>query len=107
MEFVAIISTIDNKHNAQTIADHLISNHLAACVTILPAIESVFFWNNRQCHEKEILLLIKSTVQKEQEIINVLQEIHPYDIPEIISLPIRKGSKKYLDWIAQYVSAGD
>jgi|TARA_B100001079_G_scaffold256195_1_gene252459 periplasmic divalent cation tolerance protein len=105
MKYVLILSTVSKIEDAQTIANHLVSNRMAACVNFIPNLESVYKWKNKVCKENEFLLMIKTTANKETNVYDSLSEIHPYDTPEIITLPIQNGSKDYLDWISESVES--
>ncbi|HJM11781.1 MAG TPA: divalent-cation tolerance protein CutA [Candidatus Marinimicrobia bacterium] len=105
MKYVLILSTVSKIEDAQTIANHLVSNSMAACVNFIPNLESVYKWKNKVCKENEFLLMIKTTANKETNVYDSLSEIHPYDTPEIITLPIQNGSKDYLDWISESVES--
>jgi periplasmic divalent cation tolerance protein len=105
MKYVLILSTVSKIEDAQTIANHLVSNSMAACVNFIPNLESVYKWKNQVCKENEFLLMIKTTANKETNVYDSLSEIHPYDTPEIITLPIQYGSKDYLDWISESVES--
>jgi periplasmic divalent cation tolerance protein len=105
MKYVLILSTVSKIEDAQTIANHLVSNSMAACVNFIPNLESVYKWKNQVCKENEFLLMIKTTANKETNVYDSLSEIHPYDTPEIITLPIQNGSKDYLDWISESVES--
>ena len=105
MEYVLILSTVGKKEDAQTIANHLVSNRTAACVNIIPNLESVYTWENKLCQENEFLLMIKTTANNEINVYEYLLDVHPYDTPEIISLPIQNGSKAFLKWIRESVKS--
>ncbi len=105
MEFVMILSTIGTKTDAQTIAKKLIDSKKAACVNIIPGIQSVYEWEGELCNENEILLFIKTTKENEKNVYRLIDDIHPYETPEIISLPILHGSKDYLNWISASVKS--
>ncbi|MDP7512369.1 MAG: divalent-cation tolerance protein CutA [Candidatus Marinimicrobia bacterium] len=105
MKYVLILSTVSKIEDAQTIANHLVSNSMAACVNFIPNLESVYKWKNKVCKENEFLLMIKTTANKETNVYDSLSEIHPYDTPEIITLPIQNGSKDYLNWISESVES--
>ena len=105
MEYVLILSTVDKKEDAQTIANHLVSNRTAACVNIIPNLESVYTWENKLCQENEFLLMIKTTANNEINVYEYLLDVQPYDTPEIISLPIQNGSQAFLKWIRESVKS--
>lgn len=105
MEFVLILSTIGTETDAQTIAEKLITSKNAACVNIIPGIQSVYEWKGKMCNDTEILLLIKTTKENENDVYRLIGDLHPYETPEIISLPIIHGSKDYLNWIRASVKS--
>lgn len=92
-------STAPNETIANEIAHHLINAKLAACVNLIPHVKSIYHWNNEIVEDNEILMMIKSEKSKQQNLIDTLIEIHPYDTPEVIIIPIENGFKGYLYWI--------
>jgi periplasmic divalent cation tolerance protein len=95
-----VLITVPTRVIARSIARHLIENGLAACVNLVPSIESIYSWENKIQTDEEILLIVKARAEKvESELIPAVKSIHPYDVPEIIALPITAGSQSYLDWI--------
>ncbi len=88
-------------------AEALVESKLAACVNLLSGIQSVYRWEGKVETAREVLLLIKSTAARFDELRDRITELHSYDTPEVIALPITAGSDKYLDWIrGETVSAG-
>lgn len=92
-------STTPNETTANEIAHYLINAKLAACVNLIPQVKSIYCWNNEIIEDNEILMMIKSEKSKQQNLIDTLVEIHPYDTPEVIIIPIENGFKGYLNWI--------
>lgn len=86
---------------ARHLAGLLISRRLAACVQILPGLESHYRWEGKKETSKEILLLIKTRRLLYKRLEKTILANHPYKVPEIICLPITRGSKTFLDWISQ------
>lgn len=84
---------------AKKIATSLIENRLAACVQMIPTIRSMYMWDNMLQDETESLLLIKSESSKYQEISQLVKTIHPYEIPEIVEIPIQYADELYKKWI--------
>ena len=84
---------------AQRIARHLIAEKLAACVNILPGVQSVYEWEGQIETAQEHLLLIKSPQRRYPEIEAAIKALHPYQLPEIIAVAIERGSDEYLTWI--------
>ena len=101
MKYCCVLSTVPNIKKARTLAGLLISKRLAACVQILPSLESHYRWRGKKEISKEILLLIKTKAPLYKKLEKTLLENHPYEVPEIVCLPIAKGSKSYLDWISK------
>lgn len=92
-------STAPNETIANEIVHYLINAKLAACVNLIPQVKSIYHWNNEIIEDNEILMIIKSEESKQQKLIDTLVEIHPYDTPEVIIIPIENGFKGYLNWV--------
>lgn len=92
-------STAPNEQVANKIARYLINAKLAACVSLIPSVKSIYHWKNEIIEDNEILMMIKSEKTKQQKLIDTIVEIHPYDIPEVIIIPIEDGFKDYFSWI--------
>lgn len=97
--FEIILCTCPDKDTAKKLARLLVSNNLAACVNILPGITSVYTWEDQIETVQEHLLLIKSIYTRYQDIETLLFKHHPYEVPEIIAVPIERGLPEYLEWI--------
>ena len=98
-ESIVVLMTAANGEEAARLADLLIGAHLAACVQILPEIESVYRWEGKIERQAETLLLAKTTRSKFEELEREVRALHSYDTPEIIALPIVAGSARYLEWL--------
>jgi len=98
MSHALILAACPTKESAKTIASKLVEERLAACVQMLP-IDSVYLWQGRICDGSETLLLIKSKAERFEAISAQIQALHPYEVPEIILLPITDGLPSYLAWI--------
>src|SRR3954447_15326631 len=94
-----VLSTAGSEDEARKIARHLVENHLAACVNIVPQMESLYRWQGKIQSSREWLLLIKSNAKKFPEIKQAIAELHSYDLPECIALAIEDGSREYLEWL--------
>lgn len=99
-----IFVTTSNKKEANRIAKSLIAKKLAACVNIIDKIESIFWWQGKTDKAREALLIIKTKRKLINKLIKKVKELHSYDVPEIIALPIIAGNKAYLDWIHESTS---
>ncbi len=94
-----VLSTIDSKAGAEQIAHHLVEERLAACVNIISDITSVYKWKGALERATESLMVIKSTQKRLPRLIERIKELHPYELPEVIALPIEGGHPPYLEWI--------
>lgn len=98
---VAVLVTCPNRASAKKLADALIGRKLAACVNILPEVQSVFRWKGKTERAAECLLIIKAAHGRLLALQRAVIAIHPYDVPEIIALPIVAGYRPYLNWVRQ------
>ena len=96
-----VFSTIDDVHKAQQLATTLVSGKLAACVNIIPSVWSVYHWQGTVEKAVENLLIIKTSEERLDELMDRLRELHPYDLPEIIALPVETGLPEYLRWVVE------
>jgi periplasmic divalent cation tolerance protein len=94
-----VFCTIDSADAARKLARRLVQDRLAACVNIIENVTSVYKWEGRIEEDAELLLVIKTQDSRLQELMDRISEIHPYDVPEILSWPVQKGSKAYLEWV--------
>ncbi|HVS83461.1 MAG TPA: divalent-cation tolerance protein CutA [Pyrinomonadaceae bacterium] len=98
-EAIVVLMTAANQDEASRIAEMLVGARLAACVQILPEIESVYRWQGEVQREKEILLLAKTTRSRFDELESQVRAMHSYETPEIIAVPITAASEPYLKWL--------
>ncbi|MBF0264002.1 MAG: divalent-cation tolerance protein CutA, partial [Gammaproteobacteria bacterium] len=84
-------------------AENIVAQRLAACVNILPQVRSIYHWEGNIESAEESLLLIKSHVDKFDSLQNTIVNIHPYEVPEIISLDIKEGLPSYLNWLSSSI----
>jgi periplasmic divalent cation tolerance protein len=100
MLHVVFITTKDSAE-AERIAKQLVDEKLAACVNVLPKISSTYRWKGKVVHASEALLLVKTSDEKLDGLIARVKELHSYEIPEILALPIERGSREYLKWLEE------
>jgi len=105
--YVQIVTTIDKKEAAETIAKTLVEMKLAACVQILGPIISTYRWQGKVESAEEWQCLIKSRSDRYCDIEGVINALHPYDLPEVIMMPIIGGRATYLAWIDENVEPED
>jgi len=101
---MVVLCTCSDQPEALRIANALIEGRLAACVNVLPPIQSIYRWEENIETAQEILLLIKTTAQAFSAVQKRIVELHSYDTPEIIAMPVTTGSEKYLAWLQAQVS---
>ena len=97
--YIQISTTTETKKQAQKIAQYLVEQKLAACVQITGPIESTYRWKNKVETANEYLCLIKTRTTLFKKVEAAIKRLHPYETPEIIAVPIIKGSKEYLSWL--------
>ena len=97
---IVVLITAGSHEEAARIANSLVETRLAACVQILPQIESVYWWKGRIERSPEVLLLAKTTPDKFSEIETTVRSLHSYDTPEIIAIPVTEVSAPYLEWLS-------
>jgi len=101
--YTVLFITTANTEEAQRISSMLLNRKKAACVNIVPKVSSLFWWQDKLDSAQESLLIVKTKTSLLNEIVTLVREIHSYDIPEIIALPIVGGNQDYLDWIGKEV----
>jgi periplasmic divalent cation tolerance protein len=100
LKTLVVLCTCPDEATASRIAEALVSERLAACVNRVPGIRSTYRWEGRVQDEPEVLLLIKTVADRYPALELRLKALHPYDVPEIIAVPVAAGSASYLAWIA-------
>jgi periplasmic divalent cation tolerance protein len=103
MKPIVVFCTTPDKECANKIASYLVENKLAACCNILTGITSVYSWEEEIQHDSECLVIIKTNKDKYEQLQKAILKQHPYEVPEIISVDISAGSKRYIDWILENV----
>ena len=99
MAYCIINCTTKNKEEAIYIAKSLVERRLIACCNIVPSITSVYEWDNELCCDEECLMVMKTKADLFNEVEIAIKELHTYDTPEIICIPINNGSREYLSWV--------
>lgn len=101
---IAFVSIPSDK--ADEMAKNMVASRVAACVNVIPLTNSYYLWDDKVESSKESLLLIKTTHQKVEELTGFVVMHHPYDVPEIITVPVTEGLPKYIDWIIEEMGKG-
>jgi periplasmic divalent cation tolerance protein len=98
-EAIAVFITAPTADEAARLADLLVGSHLAACVQILPAMESVYFWKGSIEHQTEVLLIAKTVQSQFAALEREVRAVHSYETPEIVAVRITAASVPYLEWL--------
>src|SRR5678816_3922048 len=100
---IIVFSTCESKEQAETIAQTVVTENLAACVNVLPGIRSCYVWERKLTWSDEVLLIMKSTRGRFGQLQEKVKSLHSYEVPEIVSMPIQEAFDKYLAWIDKCV----
>jgi periplasmic divalent cation tolerance protein len=101
---VVALSTVGTPEDAERIARALVERRLAACVNVVPGVVSVYRWRGAVCRDEERLLVIKTRAERLEALREALVELHPYEVPELVALPVEAGHAPYLAWLDESVS---
>lgn len=100
-KFIVVYVTTPSREVGKELANSIISNRLAACVNQIPGIESTYWWNGKVVSDTEVLLLIKTRESLFNALSTHVKANHPYEVPEVIAVPITEGSKEYIQWLKE------
>jgi periplasmic divalent cation tolerance protein len=98
-----VLTTTSSEEEARMIARHLVESRLAACVNIIPQVESIYRWQGKVDSSREWLLMVKTTQERFPAVREAIRKLHSYDLPECVALNIEDGSSDYLQWLADSV----
>jgi periplasmic divalent cation tolerance protein len=98
---VVVLSTAPDAAVAEELSRQLVEERLAACVSRVPGVKSLFRWEGEVQDSEEILLVIKTHAHRAPALTRRLRELHPYEVPEILALPVAAGLPAYLEWILE------
>jgi len=103
-ERIVVLCTVGSTEDAERIARQLVEQHLAACVNVVAGVVSFYRWKGALERDEERLLVIKTRAERLPELRAAVVALHPYEVPEIVALPIQDGHAPYLEWIDQSVT---
>ena len=98
-DHLVVLSTVAKAEDAERIGRALVEGGLAACVTVVPAVTSIYKWKGKLQSEEERLLVIKTRADRFEALREALVALHPYDVPEVLALPVDAGHAPYLEWL--------
>jgi periplasmic divalent cation tolerance protein len=99
--FHVVLVTAKDSVEAKQIGELLIKEKLAACVNVIPGVNSTYWWKGKIESSNEALLLLKTSREKLDDLIDRVKELHSYETPEVLALPVEKGSPDYLKWLEE------
>jgi periplasmic divalent cation tolerance protein len=102
---LVVLVTVPSSEEGTRLARIVVESRLAACVNVIPGVTSIYRWEGRVEESGECLLIMKSDADRYPDLEDRIRSLHPYDVPEIIALPVEKGSPAYLDWIRRSLDA--
>lgn len=103
-ERVVALTTVARAEDGERIARSLVERRLAACVNVVPGVVSVYRWKGEVCRDEESLLVVKTRGEKIEALREALVSLHPYELPELVALPVESGHGPYLAWLDESVS---
>ena len=106
-KFVVVLTTVDKRESAERIAEELVQRRLAACVQVEGPIKSFYRWEGKIESADEFRIVIKTSSDNESEAFALIRNLHDYDTPQIISLPVSGGSEDYLSWVDSELNQAD
>jgi periplasmic divalent cation tolerance protein len=102
IEFCVVLITAPSEEAARTISADLLAKKLAACVNLIPSVRSLYHWEGKICDDQEVLMIVKCRSETfTEKLIPAVKRIHPYEVPEIIALPVVRGAQEYLNWMGE------
>ena len=105
-EYIQIFTTTEKKDDADVISREILEKRLAACAQVLGPITSTYWWKEEIEKTEEWLCIMKSRSDLFKELEEAIKSIHPYEVPEIVAVPIVSGSQSYLEWLEQEIKSG-
>jgi periplasmic divalent cation tolerance protein len=105
-ERLLVLTTVARAEDAERIAEALVEKRLAACVNVLPGVRSIYRWKGAVERDEERLLVVKTRAERFEALREAIVALHPYEVPEVVAMPIEAGSAAYLRWLDESVGEG-
>jgi periplasmic divalent cation tolerance protein len=103
-ERLLVLTTVARAEDAERIAEALVEKRLAACVNVLPGVRSIYRWKGALERDEERLLVVKTRAERFEALREAILALHPYEVPEVVAVPIEAGSSAYLRWLDESVA---
>lgn len=104
-DFRIVFCSCPDRSSAKALAERVLRQRLAGCVNIGATSTSMYWWDDHLHSDDEVILTIKTSLSQLPELLTTLQQAHPYDVPELLAVPVAEGSEEYLKWLGQVVSS--
>lgn len=101
---IIVLVTVPDHNVARKISETILAARLAACVNILPGVQSMYWWEGKIADEQEVLLMMKTTEARYDSLSQTIKSVHPYEVPEILAVPILNGLPQYIEWVKREAS---
>ena len=102
-QHLLVLTTIGSEEDAARLGRSLVEKRLVACVNVIGPVRSIFLWKGKVEDESERVLLMKTRADRYVDLETAIKELHPYEVPEVIAIPIERGSQDYLSWVDENV----
>ena len=106
-QVTVVLTTAPDAATAERLAGQLLEERLIACANIVPGVRSVYRWEGETRHDDEVVILLKTTGASVSSLTERIEALHPYDVPEVLALPVAAGLDSYLGWVAEEVVPAD
>ena len=100
---LVVLTTLDNEADARAFVTALVAARLVACGTLLPGARSIYRWEGQMTEEAEVVVLLKTDASRWDALCAAVRERHPYEVPELLALPVERGFDRYLSWLTNEV----
>lgn len=102
-EIIVVFMTVPSLREGNRISRAVLTSRLAACVNVIPGIRSMYQWKGKIVQEKEAMLVLKTTRSRYRKLEQKIKQLHPYEVPEVIAIPLICGSSQYIEWVTKEV----
>ena len=102
-----VVTSVGTEQQAVEISEELVARRLATCVNILPCHRSIYRWKGKVCEDTEYLLMIKAPTSRFDAIAETIRELHSYELPEIMALPVERAEAAFHEWVVRMVTGTD
>jgi periplasmic divalent cation tolerance protein len=101
---LVVLTTLANEAQARALVTALVADRLVACGTLMPGARSLYRWGGNVTEEAEVVVLLKTEESKWDALCSAVRRLHPYEVPELLALPVERGLDRYLSWLTQEVA---